>query len=143
MNDGMWVIHSLGFHRKLTIACFGHPSPLVTNLDGASFSGLPSPKCRAADKVRLWVKVAQLLEIKSHTQTQASTGRPSLHIEEGQVRNSLGIVGNPPKTRAPSLTVEQSRRRIERLQNCIRELEDFEPQEVQKRYGIPEVSYRA
>jgi hypothetical protein len=37
------------------------------------------------------------------------------------------------------LTVDQKRRRIERLENCIRDLEAFDPQTVQKRYGIPEV----
>jgi hypothetical protein len=39
----------------------------------------------------------------------------------------------------PILTVEQMRRRIERLENCIRDLEAFDPQTVQKRYGVPEV----
>ena len=39
----------------------------------------------------------------------------------------------------PALTVEQKRRRIERLQRCIRELETFDPQKMQKRFGAPEV----
>jgi predicted nucleotide-binding protein len=39
----------------------------------------------------------------------------------------------------PILTVEQRRRRIERLQVCIRELEAFDPQKVQKRFSTPEV----
>src|ERR1700722_8322680 len=39
----------------------------------------------------------------------------------------------------PIRTVEQMRRRIERLDNCIRDLEAFDPQTAQKRYGIPEV----
>ena len=39
----------------------------------------------------------------------------------------------------PVLTVDQKRRRIERLRNCIRDLEAFDPQTAQKRYGIPEV----
>lgn len=39
----------------------------------------------------------------------------------------------------PVLTVDQKRRRIERLDNCIRDLEAFDPQTAQKRYGIPEV----
>lgn len=43
----------------------------------------------------------------------------------------------PPQ--APILNVEQKRRRIERLHNCIRDLEAFDPQTVQKRYQIPEV----
>src|SRR5579862_5337298 len=43
----------------------------------------------------------------------------------------------PPQ--APILTVDQKRRRIERLENCIRDLEAFDPQIVQKRFGIPEV----
>lgn len=37
------------------------------------------------------------------------------------------------------LTADQIRRRIERLQKCIGELEAFDPQPVQKRYNIPEV----
>lgn len=43
----------------------------------------------------------------------------------------------PPQ--APVLTVEQLRRRIDRLQRCIDELGAFDPQKVQKRYGKPEV----
>ena len=39
----------------------------------------------------------------------------------------------------PILNVEQMRRRVERLKVCIQELRDFDPQKVQKRYGIPEV----
>jgi hypothetical protein len=39
----------------------------------------------------------------------------------------------------PVLTVEQMRRRIERLENRIRDLEAFDPHTVQKRYRIPEV----
>jgi len=45
---------------------------------------------------------------------------------------------SPPPER-PVLTVDQLRRRIERLQNCIRELEAFDPQTVQARYNVPEV----
>ncbi len=45
----------------------------------------------------------------------------------------------PPKPEAPLLTPDQMRRRVERLQGCIRDLEAFDPQSVQKRYGIPEV----
>jgi hypothetical protein len=40
----------------------------------------------------------------------------------------------PPKPERPNLTVEQKRRRIERLQKCIQELEAFDPQTVQKRF---------
>jgi predicted nucleotide-binding protein len=47
------------------------------------------------------------------------------------------MTNRPPER--PRLTVEQKRRRIARLQECIRNLEDFNPQNVQKRYGIPEV----
>jgi predicted nucleotide-binding protein len=39
----------------------------------------------------------------------------------------------------PHLTIEQKRRRIERLQECIEDLEAFDPQQVQKRFGVPEV----
>jgi predicted nucleotide-binding protein len=46
---------------------------------------------------------------------------------------------SPPPPETPALSVEQKRRRIDRLQNCIRDLEAFDPQTVQKRYGIPEV----
>ena len=45
----------------------------------------------------------------------------------------------PPKPERPDLTVEQKRRRIERLQKCIQQLEAFEPQTVQKRYREPDV----
>jgi len=44
-----------------------------------------------------------------------------------------------PQPQVPVLTADQKRRRIERLQNCIRDLEAFDPQTGQKRYGIPEV----
>jgi predicted nucleotide-binding protein len=39
----------------------------------------------------------------------------------------------------PTLTIEQKRRRVERLKTCIQDLRDFDPQKVQKRYQIPEV----
>jgi hypothetical protein len=45
----------------------------------------------------------------------------------------------PPKRKAPILTAEQKRRRIERLKKCIRDLQAFDPQKVQKRFGEPEV----
>ena len=45
----------------------------------------------------------------------------------------------PHKPKAPVLTVEQKRRRIERFKKCIRDLEAFDPQKVQKRFGVPEV----
>jgi hypothetical protein len=45
----------------------------------------------------------------------------------------------PPKPRSPILTAGQKRRRIERLQKCITSLEAFDPQEVRKRFGNPEV----
>jgi hypothetical protein len=43
----------------------------------------------------------------------------------------------PPQP--PVLIADQKRRRIEWLENCIRDLEAFDPQTVQKRFGIPEV----
>jgi hypothetical protein len=45
----------------------------------------------------------------------------------------------PPKPRTPVLTVEQKRRRIERFRKCIQRLEAFDPQKVQKRFGVLEV----
>ncbi len=45
----------------------------------------------------------------------------------------------PPPPQTPVLTPDQIRRRIERLQKCIEELQAFDPQRVQKRYNIPEV----
>ena len=39
----------------------------------------------------------------------------------------------PPKPRTPILTVGQKRRRIERLQKCITNLEAFDPQKARKR----------
>jgi predicted nucleotide-binding protein len=44
-----------------------------------------------------------------------------------------------PNPEIPSLTVDQKRRRIERLQNCISRLEALDPQKVQKRFSDPEV----
>jgi predicted nucleotide-binding protein len=44
-----------------------------------------------------------------------------------------------PQPETPILTVDQMRRRIERLQSCIRELEALDLQKVQKRGGDPEV----
>ena len=46
---------------------------------------------------------------------------------------------NPAKPERHVLTVEQGRSCIARLQDCIRRLEDFDPQQVQKRFNIPEV----
>src|ERR1700722_8909090 len=46
----------------------------------------------------------------------------------------------PPSTpEPPVLTLDQLHMRIARLQDCIRALDEFDPQTVQKRYGIPEL----
>jgi hypothetical protein len=45
----------------------------------------------------------------------------------------------PPKPKPPVLTFEQKRRRIERFRKCIQRLEAFDPQKVQKRFGVSEV----
>jgi predicted nucleotide-binding protein len=45
---------------------------------------------------------------------------------------------NPPSS-SLVLTAEQIRHRIERLQACIQELQEFKPELVQKRYNIAEV----
>jgi hypothetical protein len=45
----------------------------------------------------------------------------------------------PPKPKAPILTAQQKRRRIEQLKKCIRDLQAFDPQKVQKRFAEPEV----
>jgi len=39
----------------------------------------------------------------------------------------------PPKPKSPILTVGQKRRRIERLQKCVTDLEAFDPLKVRKR----------
>src|ERR1700722_9287258 len=44
-----------------------------------------------------------------------------------------------PRPETPVLSLEQLHLRITRLQDCIRALGEFDPQKVQKRYGIPEV----
>jgi predicted nucleotide-binding protein len=44
-----------------------------------------------------------------------------------------------PPPQPPTLTPAQIRRRIERLQKCIGEVQAFDPQKVQKRYNITEV----
>lgn len=44
---------------------------------------------------------------------------------------------SPPQS--PVLTPDQIRRRIEELQRCITELQNFDPQQVHKRYNITEV----
>jgi hypothetical protein len=49
----------------------------------------------------------------------------------------------PPKLEPRILTVEQKRRRIERLQNCIRDLEAFDTQKVQKRFGPEVMAFKA
>jgi predicted nucleotide-binding protein len=46
---------------------------------------------------------------------------------------------NQPPPQSPVLTPEQIRRRIESLRRCIGELQQFDPQKVQKRYNITEV----
>jgi predicted nucleotide-binding protein len=45
----------------------------------------------------------------------------------------------PVTPETPVLSVEQCRLRIAQFENCIRDLEAFDPQKVQKRHGIPEV----
>ena len=45
----------------------------------------------------------------------------------------------PRKPKAPVLTVEQKRRRIEQFKKCICDLEAFDPQKVPKRFGVPQV----
>jgi hypothetical protein len=45
----------------------------------------------------------------------------------------------PPIPERPVLTAEQLRRRIERLQNCIQEIEALDLEKVQKRDGDPQV----
>jgi hypothetical protein len=39
----------------------------------------------------------------------------------------------PPKPKSPTLTVGQTRRRIERLEKCVAKLEAFDPQKARKR----------
>jgi predicted nucleotide-binding protein len=46
----------------------------------------------------------------------------------------------PPKPEAPKLTIKQTRRRIERLRDCIRDLEALDLQKVQRRFVNPEVT---
>jgi len=63
-----------------------------------------------------------------------------MSLIETLIRICQWRVGYPAhRPQAPILTVDQMRRRIDRLNNCIRDLEIFDPQTVQKRYGIPEV----
>ncbi len=45
----------------------------------------------------------------------------------------------PSAPEGPTLNAEQLRARIGRLQDCIESLERFNPQDVRKRYGVPEV----
>jgi hypothetical protein len=45
----------------------------------------------------------------------------------------------PRRPTAPILTLEQKRYRIERFRVCIQRLEDFDPEKVQRRVGVPEV----
>jgi predicted nucleotide-binding protein len=44
-----------------------------------------------------------------------------------------------PKPERPNLTVDQKRRCITRIERSIADLEVFDPQRVEKRYGVPEV----
>jgi hypothetical protein len=45
----------------------------------------------------------------------------------------------PRRPTGPILTLEPKRYRIERFRVCIRRLEDFDPEKVQRRVGVPEV----
>jgi hypothetical protein len=45
----------------------------------------------------------------------------------------------PGRPTAPILTLEQKRYRIERFRVCIQRLEDFDPEKVQRRVGVPEI----
>jgi hypothetical protein len=45
----------------------------------------------------------------------------------------------PGRPTAPILTLEQKRYRIERFRVCIQRLEDFDPEKVRRRVGVPEV----
>lgn len=44
-----------------------------------------------------------------------------------------------PPPQSPILTLDQLRRRRERIEQCVRDLEAFNPQTVQKRFNSPEV----
>ena len=46
----------------------------------------------------------------------------------------------PPPPEAPRLTADQLGRRRGRIEQCIRDLEGFDPQTVQKRFNSPEVT---
>src|SRR6516165_8671564 len=50
-------------------------------------------------------------------------------FEESMARRSVP----PPKPKSPILTVGQKRRRIERLQKCVTNLEAFDPLKARKR----------
>jgi predicted nucleotide-binding protein len=63
-------------------------------------------------------------------------GQSILSTDEATVP-SRRTTNQPPQS--PVLSPDQVRRRIERLQKCIEELEAFDPQQVQKRYNITEV----
>jgi hypothetical protein len=60
-------------------------------------------------------------------------------IRAGRVNRMAHRTALPPRPTAPTLTLEQKRYRIERFQVCIKRLEDFDPEKVRRRVGVPEV----
>jgi hypothetical protein len=49
------------------------------------------------------------------------------------------LSASAPRPAAPILTLDQKRYRIERFRVCIKRLEDFDPETVRRRVGVPEV----
>jgi hypothetical protein len=55
------------------------------------------------------------------------------------VNRMARLSASAPRPAAPILTLDQKRYRIERFRMCIKRLEDFDPETVRRRIGVPEV----
>jgi hypothetical protein len=81
---------------------------------------------------RTYIAIASLLPRQPtslRTPDPRGCCRERSHSEVRMARRSAP----PPKPKTPILTVGQKRRRIERLQKCITNLEAFDPQKARKR----------
>jgi hypothetical protein len=63
----------------------------------------------------------------------ASNDRLSAASVNGVIPRMARRPAPPPKPKSPTLTVGQTRRRVERLQKCVTKLEAFDPQKAHKR----------
>jgi hypothetical protein len=69
----------------------------------------------------------------------AEPRRPTDAQRHFPVNRMARLSASAPRPAAPILTLDQKRYRVERFRVCIKRLEDFDPETVRRRVGVPEV----